>query len=531
MRSSHRLLIALTGIILIGAILRLINVSDMFFFGYDQARDIHEVYEMVTLPKLKIVGPGTDIPGLFSGPLFYYLLAVPYALSHFNPNSAVLLLILINLLGIPLLYYFGKKIGGQAVGIISAILWAVSFEQANFSRFLSNPSFLSITAIILFLGLYVFCIEKKWWGLPLSVVGFGLGTQLDFYLVYLIIAYPIFYFLFKPSLERKAISWAFLGGALLFLTFVIAEIKFKFIGTTSFIKYLFTHQSQGISFQFPLLLNSLNKSLHNALFNLPGYWPVILFGIALIVFIWLFKDKKKRLFLLLWVLSTAPLFVFKGTNVVGGNFVHSTIQPAITLIFSVLIGQTVKSKYKIFGIGILIAVGVGNITLFVRDGFRSSFVLGHQNMLHFQQKELVDYTYKRAKGRPFSICSISDPLFINGIWSVLYKLYGERRYGYMPTWAGPPQLQSKTFLLPDTKHVPLRFLIVEPSFNYPSHLPQITEYTENKISQKIEEKQFGGLRIQMRRLLSEEKQNQQKLEEQYEQILRSDDRYKCYFAY
>lgn len=259
MRSSHSVLIALTGIILIGAILRLINVSDMFFFGYDQARDIHEVYEMVTLPKLKVIGPGTDIPGLFSGPLFYYLLAVPYALSNFNPNSGVLLLILINLSGIPLLYYFGKKIGGRTVGVIAAILWAISFEQANFSRFLSNPSFLSLTAIILFLGLYVFCIEKKWWGLSLSVIGFGLGTQLDFYLVYLIIAYPIFYFLFRPALKIRAISWAFLCGALLFSTFVIAEIKFKFIGTTSFIKYLFTHQSQGISFQGTLLLNSLNK--------------------------------------------------------------------------------------------------------------------------------------------------------------------------------------------------------------------------------------------------------------------------------
>ncbi|MFZ3010712.1 MAG: glycosyltransferase family 39 protein [Microgenomates group bacterium] len=531
MRSSHRLLITLTGIILLGAILRLINVSDTFFFGYDQARDIHEVYEMVTLPKLKVVGPGTDIPGLFSGPLFYYLLAIPYTLFNFNPNSAILLLILINLSGIPLLYYLGKKMGGQTVGFIASILWATSFEQANFSRFLSNPSFLSIIAIILFFGLYTWCVEKKWWGLPLSVIGLGLGTQLDFYLIYLIMVYPLVYFLFKPSLNKKNIVWSLICGGLLFSTFLIAEIKFKFIGTTSFLNYLLTHQSQGMSFQGMLFINSLNKSIHNALFALPSYWPLVLFALVLIGLLLSVKDKKIKIFLLVWLLSTAPLFVFKGTNVVGGNFVHSTIQPAITLIIAFFISHLSQSRYKVLALFILSMIVISNLTLFIKDNFKSSFVLGHQNMLHYQQKKLVDYTYEKAMGKPFSICSVSDPLFINGIWSALYKLYGERKYGYMPTWAGPPQLQSKTFLSKDAKHEPLRFLIIEPSFNYPSHVPQITEYSENNISKVMAEKQFGGLRIQMRQLLPESEWNKQMREEQYEQILLKDDRYRCYFTY
>lgn len=531
MRSSHRLLIALIGIILLGAVLRIINVTDVFFFGYDQARDIHEVYEMVTLPKLKIVGPGTDIPGLFSGPLFYYLLAVPYVLFNFNPNSAIFLLILINLSGIPLIYYLGKRMGGQTVGFVASILWAISFEQANFSRFLSNPSFLSIIAIILFYGLYTWCIKKKWWGLPLSIIGLGLGTQLDFYLIYLVIVYPLVYLLFKPALSKKSLFWTLACGGLLFSTFAIAEIKFRFIGTTSFLNYLFTHQSQGMSFQGMLFVNSLNKSIHNALFALPSYWPLAFFVLGLIGFLLSVKDRKIRIFLLVWLLSTAPLFVFKGTNVVGGNFVHSTIQPAIILIIAFFISHLSRSKYKALTPFIVTLIVISNLMLFIKDEFKSSFVLGHQNMLHYQQKMLVDYTYQKAMGKPFSICSVSDPLFINGIWSVLYKLYGEKKYGYMPTWAGPPQLQSKTFLSNDAKHEKLRFLIIEPSFNYPSHVPQITEYSENNISKIIDEKQFGGLRIQMRQLLPESEWNKQMREEKYEQILLKDDRYKCYFNY
>lgn len=531
MRSHYRPLLFLIVIFLFGALLRFINLHDTFFFGYDQARDIHEIYEMVTIPKFKIVGPGTDIPGLFSGPFLYYLLAIPYAITLFNPNAAALTLTFINLTGILLLYYFGKKINSIATGLVAASLWAVSFEQANFARFISNPSFLSILAIIFFLGLYIYCIEKKWWGLPISVIGLGLGTQLDFYLVYLIILYPLFYVIFRPPLSKKASLWGLLCGAFLFSSFVIAEIKFQFIGTTSLIKYIFSHQSQGLGFQGILFLTSLNKSLHNALFALPNYIPLLLFGVALVLFFVTYKEKNKRLFLLLWVFSSAPLFIFKGTNIVGGNFVHSTIQPAIILVLAIGISSVIKSKFKMIGYFVLAAIIIGNLALFIGDGFRSSFVLGHQNMLYFQQKQLVDYTYKKTAGKPFSVCSVSNPLFINYIWSVIYKLHGEKKYGYLPFWSGPIQTQSKSFLRYDTKHEKIRFLIIEPSNTYPSYVPKITEYAENKISKIIEEKKFGELRVQMRQLLPEHNQNQQKKEGEYEEILKSDNRYQCFFDY
>ncbi|MEK7499448.1 MAG: glycosyltransferase family 39 protein, partial [Patescibacteria group bacterium] len=279
MNIKQNYLFVLIGIIIVGLVLRTINLQDTFFFGHDQARDLHEIYNIVYKHDIKIVGAGTDIPGLFGGPLYYYLLLIPYAISHFNPNSVAILLILINLTGIPLLWYFGKRLEGVTTGSIAALLWAISFEQANFSRFISNPSFLSIAALVYFLGLYEWCIRKKWWGLPLSVFGYGLGTQLDFYLVYLGIFYPVYFFIYTPPFTKKSVFTAALAGFMLFASFVVAEIHFSFLGIKSFLRYLSEQKEAGnLLGHVSLFSTSLAKSTRNALFALPGLYPLIPFS-------------------------------------------------------------------------------------------------------------------------------------------------------------------------------------------------------------------------------------------------------------
>ncbi|MCR4329879.1 MAG: glycosyltransferase family 39 protein [Candidatus Roizmanbacteria bacterium] len=516
----------LLSIFIFGLFLRVNNLHDIFFYGHDQARDFHAVFEMLTIPKLKITGPGTDIPGLFAGPLFYYLAAIPSMLFRFNPNAFAILLICINLLGIPLIYILGKRYANFTVGIVAAFLWALSFELSNFSRFISNPSLLPISGLIFFLGLYLFFFEKKQKGLLISIVGYGLATQTEFYPVYLGILYPLFFWLYKTFPTRKTSIYSIILVVLFFSSFVLAEVKFHFMGVQSLFAYLSEpHGYMTLMDSIRLYYSSLARTLSLNIFGMGKSISFILFFLLYGIFLFLPFEKKKKLFLSVWLFATVPLSIFK-TNLVGGNFVHSPLYASYILVVAIVIGTALETKkFRFMGILVLLIVTFFQLRLYVRDNFTESFVLGHQPMTYHDEKQVVLYTYEQAHGKPFSICSVSNPLFVNILWSAVYTLNGEK-YGYLPFWAGPSQGASATFLQPDSDHVPLRFLIIEPSNQLPEHALPTTLYAENKISRVVEEKIFGKIRVQKRVVDTNRKIRENS---KYEEILKRDNRYGCFF--
>ncbi len=492
---------------------------------------------MITIPKFKLVGPGTDIPGLFSGPLYYYLLAPVYFVTSYNPNAAALLLIVINLTGIYLLYEFGKSIEDRKIGILAAFLWAISYEQANYSRFISNPSFISIACILFFYGAFQYFIKKKNKGLLLSIIGVSIAIQLDFYLVYLLLLYPAFYWIYKPHISQNVFIKNFMFLFLLLSNFLIAELRFKFIGIKSLLSYLETQSGwNNIMDSFAMYFMSFSRSLYYSFFAFNNFIALILFLVSVIYVIFQKKLNSSILFLIIWLFSTLPLFAFK-SNVVGGNFIHSSIAGSTTILVAYTIFLIFKVKRKSLGYLLLGLIFVFNLRLFIKEHFESRYIFSHQPMKYAQQKELVDYTYTKADNKPFSICSVSNPLFINQLWSTIYKIYGERKYSYLPYWSGPKQEISKSFLDNDINHTPTRYLIIEPSNQYPPSVIEASIFQEDKISKIVEIKKFGELIIQKRSMLlpqermidSQKLSDQKKLE--IKQILDKDFRYSCFHTY
>jgi hypothetical protein len=63
--------------------------------------------------------------------------------------------------------------------------------------------------------------------------------------------------------------------------------------------------------------------------------------------------------------------------------------------------------------------------------------------------EVIDYTYNKAAGKPFSIDVVAEPYGINTTYGYLYSWYGQREYGYKPIFTGLSQdgLDSQGLLL------------------------------------------------------------------------------------
>ncbi len=119
-------------------------------------------------------------------------------------------------------------------------------------------------------------------------------------------------------------------------------------------------------------------------------------------------------------------------------------------------------------------------------------------MLLSKQLSAIDHTYEQANGEPFSINSLTSPLWINTVWTYLYRWYGEPKYGYLPSWHGHNQVGQLDSLPEDTGKEEKYFLILEPMGGIPEQYLELTIGEEEVVSKLLREKSFGELRVQER---------------------------------
>src|SRR6185437_12605591 len=106
---SPLIVIAIIGII-IAFLLAIIPLNTQFYFYYDQARDAFQAYNIWHNYHLEILGPATDIPGLFSGVFWYYLLAIPYSIGNNNPEFSAYFLLFVIFVTLPVCGYLAYEL-------------------------------------------------------------------------------------------------------------------------------------------------------------------------------------------------------------------------------------------------------------------------------------------------------------------------------------------------------------------------------------------------------------------------------------
>ena len=526
----------LISITLLGLILRSINLWDNVLFGYDQARDAQRIYEIIKYKDIKIVGPETDIPGVFNGPLLYYLLLPIYWLSNFDPNFAALFFIFINLSGVWLLFKICKIIfKNNYIGLLAAFLWSISTAQGNFARYISNASLMSITTLIFFLGLAMWLFNKKGFGLIVSAIGLGLSIHLNFYLVYLIIFYPLLYFLYQRKFDKKTLIKSGLIFLLIILPLVIAELKWRFQMINTMLNY-FNHHSLPLMVidRFGEYIQKITSISYHSFFSF-NYFFAFLFLIYVFYLSYKNLQKTKFKFLALWTVSTLPLFAFQsGVHTV--EVINSSIYPAITILTAFSIYTLfIKKQSKNIAIILLIIIIASNLSLMTKGRFMFTNFFEQEYPVYLKNyKNLVDYTYQEAKGKEFSICSISVPLFFNTKYSFFYSRYGQQKYGYLPFWSGQEQFLNQSYIPYATKITKLRYIIIEPPVGMPQFTSNVTLHLEDQVSQLIEVKQFGHITIQKREYINNPNQIKPSLKlskaeiTNLKHIISVDPRYSCF---
>lgn len=495
--AKNKLLLLFVGLAIA---IRLAYFPENVYFAFDQARDAFAALE-VTKGDIKVIGPPSAASDkLFPGPLVYYLLGPIYALFNKSPEAVSAFLRIYNALGTILVFAIGSTLFNRKIALVAALFFAVSYEQSQYSLFISHQPMAVLPVLLLYLGLALFLFKKQKRGLAFAAIGWGLSIQ--FHYVYILLA-PILLTLAvifkKRFLILKVKDVVLLWGVFLatLSTYILAEIKFDF----RFVRGLFlqTTSFNQIPFHMDAVIFATKRFLHDTF--LANYDLILVPSIfVLIAFFYLARrGKTKAAFIALWFAGGIFPYGFSGSP----SYYYSTAASVSLLLVTANFAAGVGKKKLIFGFTIIAGILLNNIYLIrtMNPKGPNSDIVIQPGMLVSSQKKALDYIYSTASGQPFAVKGLTIPLNINTTWSYLFEWYGQQKYNYLPIWIGPTaagfsgnlQVGNDRSKLPKNQ-----FLIIEPTIGIlPSTSKEFLK-EEGYFTRVVEEKSFGTITVQRR---------------------------------
>lgn len=484
----------------IGFFLRLLYpLTGSISFSYDQARDAFAISQILK-GDLKILGPPTSTQDFYHGVLFYYVAAVGYLMGQGSPVAAVAWLAFVNSLGIILIYFFGQQLfRHRFISLAAALLWAVSFEQTQLATYLTNTSLAAVTVPMLYFGLYLWLANSRW-GPLLAGLGWGLSVQANFSLLYHLPVLVILFITRRLPVSRTRLAVFLAAFFISVSSIILAEVKFGFPSRSGPLHLLSGANYTALKITPARYLVTLwDRSLQ--LFGLNIFPPrphlATLTGLVLLT-IFIFSPRRPTWWpiIVLGILSlTVPLLL----GGISSPYLDVGLASLVIILFSYFL-----DKIYVFARPLVFAI-VGLILISQLSYFKSNFLAGQslfsiqKTMLLATELEAVDFVYRQAKGQPFSLNTITAPLFINTTWAYLFNWYGQNRYGYLPYWHGRDQIDQPgdLFSRPPSS-VSRYFLIIEPSQGLPQDIIDRLQDDEKNFASFNLRERFGDITVQDR---------------------------------
>lgn len=461
-------------------------------FHYDMARDAYEAQKIWKDGHLKILGPPTSTPGLYHGVVYYYLIAPFYMLGQGDPRIVAIFLSFINCLAIiPIVLLAKDFFKSNKWAILSGLLFTVSFEAVQYAPWISDPSPAMLTIALFFYFLRVWQKGDQL-GLYLAVFMAALSTQFEFFFLYLFILIPVFLYIFKIRIYLKDVFISSLIVVLGLSNFFVATFKFNSWGLMlgGFVNIFTTGQlnfRMSFSEQFLNYINKLTELFIN------NFFPINVFLGGLLMFVVLYFVRKEK-FILFCLFSNLPIFIFGG---------HSNVYVNAGLVVPAILGVVIVLRYlnrylSLLIIGLVIISNVYAIFKYSPQGQIMLVIPIDMNLKN--EMKLVDDTYRIAAGKPFSINTLTLPLWTNTTWAYLYSWYGKSKYGYVPSFYGHDQvgLLGSYSLKRIEKPLDKSFFIIEPTDGIPPRFFIEELDTENSKTKLAGELSYGSIKLQVR---------------------------------
>lgn len=446
----------------------------------DNARDMVDVRNMVVLHKLRLTGPNSAIEGLFNGPAWYYLLAIPFILSGGDPYASIIMEIILWAIGGFFLLKLVSKWGTFYLIPIGA-LWISSnyIFLTNLYAFNPNPVTLLTPLFVYLLFKYIQTNQLIWAVSVWFLGGLFFNFEMNFGIFVPAIIFLSIIFSGEINLLKTKNFWI---GSLFFgltlLPQVLFDIKHEYIMSNSVLKFIAENQGRNtnLSLRFMEVKNSFYQTFSATMMNQKNLSLMLL--IISIPFLYKFFKTKLQKRDLVVLISLLIIFVpFLGYLIlpVAVNPWHLGAPMAAAVI---LVGFALKSlfEFKIWGrlislvlAGFIIFFSLGNIKNFYTvDAGKPN----HDPSAYVNEIAAIDYAYRKADGKNFKVYAYL-PSVIDYPYQYLIWWRGRSRYGYLPQDYAyspnkPQYIADKEKFLPSKEEIDKRedsklvFLIKEP---------------------------------------------------------------------
>ena len=145
-------------VVAVAAYFRLASLN-LAEFKSDEAGTSIVVKALVDHGQVPFLGPGLATGGN-SGPIYYYILAIPFLIST-NPIVASAFIAVLNIVGVVFTFKLAREFFNERVALIATALDAVSPFAILFSKKIWNPDLVFPFTVILFYCLYAFVIKGR----------------------------------------------------------------------------------------------------------------------------------------------------------------------------------------------------------------------------------------------------------------------------------------------------------------------------------------------------------------------------------
>ena len=470
-------------IIFSSLLLRLWNTQQLFFWHVDEDILALTIKRILVDHRPQLIG--FPIPGgIYLGPLVFYLLAIPYALSRMDPSTLPYFSAILSTFTVFLVYFVGKTIfENKYVGLIAAVIYGFSFLTNVYSRIYSGLSLVGILSLLTYFFLFNLIKNKKghnffYLSLVLLIAVQNEGSSFSLFTLAIMV-----WLLHRFKIGKIQLK---IGFALFFIFHIplfLFNFRHDFIGVTSFISFLskaFSHaNNQNINFSFIDTINLFPNTL-SRIFYISGFNNIASQVLPCDDFI-AERSQQNLLVYLLALISIGAFFVsylFKKKKILGRSiiYLHFTVMISglliynmfmrgyshewVLLVFFPAFSLIVASiAYEIYESGLLQKILISFLlSLFIFANIK--LTLTSQNSFGLKAKSLaVKDSIKEIGDKSFALDSIGS-CFAQGYVYLFWYFGKEPVSSYADEWFGSGIIKPQT----DVK-ANLKVVMVNPSKN------------------------------------------------------------------
>lgn len=423
-------------IISLGFFFRTYQIVERFEFAHDGDLYSWIIKDMVVDGHFRLIGQLTTAPGVFIGPLFYYLLTPFFILFNMDPVGSLIPITVLGMLSIISYYFVFSRLFSKQTGLIAAFLHTTLFSPVVFDRAVV-PSTPTHIWMIWYFYVVLNLVRGNFKVLPILGILIGLIWHIHVALLPPLLAIPAAIILAR-KIPPKVEIIKFIAALLIFsLPLIIFELKHNFSQTLSLAGNLLSDQggSKGLE-KLNLILVYLGRNI-SRFFLYPQMVPEVTFRawffiILLPVLIFLrsgILKTKEFMVLFFWVAGVIVFYTFSSTII--SEYYFTNLEVIFMMIVSLSLAKLLNQGkwWQVILIILLVGLLIKNIYFFVNQSFYKKGYL--------ERKEAASFISNHAKEQGFPCVAVSYITKPGGNVGFRYFFYLNKLHVNQP-WSGSP---------------------------------------------------------------------------------------------